>query len=111
MDTRNSQDGPALTSQVPRLVAALGKCGIPSSARSLVLNVTVVAPTSSGFVTLYPGNQAVPSTSTLNFQAGQTRANSALVLLAPDDSGTIGVLPVLGSGTVHMILDVSGYFE
>jgi hypothetical protein len=112
MDTRDAQDGPALTSQVPRLVATLGKCGIPLSAATLGVNVTVVAPTSGGHLTLYPGNQAVPQTSTVNFQAGQTRSNNALLLLAPDQTGTIGLYSVLGGGgTVHVILDVSGYFE
>jgi len=112
MDTRTPQDGPALTSQIPRLVASLGKCGIPLSARSLVLNVTVDAATNGGHLTLYPGNQAAPATSTLNFQAGQARANNALLLLAPDEVGTLGLKAVLGGGgTVHVILDVSGYFE
>jgi hypothetical protein len=112
MDTRNSQDGPALTSQVPRLVASLGKCGIPLSAATLVVNVTVIAQTNGGHVTLYPGDQSVPLTSTINFQSGQTRANNTLLLLAHDETGTVGLFPVLaGGGTVHVILDVSGFFE
>ncbi|MFL6200302.1 MAG: hypothetical protein ACJ76J_14065, partial [Thermoanaerobaculia bacterium] len=112
MDTRNPQDGPALTSQVPRLVATLGKCGIPLSAVTLVANVAVVGPTSSGLLTFYPGNQTVPPTSTINFQAGQTRSNNALLLLAPDQAGTLGIYSLLtGGGTVHVIVDVSGYFE
>lgn len=112
MDTRNPQDGPALTSQVPRLVATLGKCGIPLSAVVLVVNVTIVGPTSGGHLTLYPGNQAIPLTSTINFQTGQTRGNNAFVLLAPDDAGTLGLHAALsGGGTAHVILDVNGYFE
>jgi hypothetical protein len=39
------------------------------------------------------------------------RANSSLLLLAADQAGTLGIMPVLGGGTVHLILDVSGYFE
>lgn len=106
------QDGPALTSQIPRLTTSLGKCGIPLSASTLVVNVTVVAPMSSGYLTIYPGNQTVQPTSTINFRPGETRANNALLLLAPDETGTIGLLPVMtGGGTVHVILDVSGYFE
>lgn len=111
-DSRNPGDGPALSSQVPRFVATLGKCGIPLTAQTLVLNVTVVAPTSNGLLTIFPGDQAVPGTSTVNFAAGQTRANNAILLLASDANGTLGLIPFLnGGGTVHVILDVSGYFE
>ena len=41
-DTRAPSDGPALTHGASRGFIAKGKCGIPSSARSLALNVTVV---------------------------------------------------------------------
>ncbi len=43
---------------------------------------------------------------------GQTRANSAILQVAADGDGTIAIHPVVaGPGTVHVILDVSGYFE
>jgi hypothetical protein len=50
-----------------------------------------------------------PDTSTINFSAGQTRANNAVITL---DAGGLLAYPVLvGSGTVDLILDVSGYLE
>jgi hypothetical protein len=79
----------------------------------VALNVTVTAATSGGHVVLYPGGAAVPATSTLNFQSGGTRANNAIVPLSADGLGTLDARASLagGSGTVHLILDVTGYFE
>jgi hypothetical protein len=112
LDTRTLADGPALSSGIPRLISTLGKCGIPLSAATLVVNVTVVSPASGGHLSLYPGDQPTPSTSTVNFGAGQTRANNTLLLVAPDNSGTIGIVAALsGAGTVHVLIDVSGIFE
>jgi hypothetical protein len=47
-----------------------------------------------------------------NFAAGQTRANNAVLSLPGDGAGTLNVDPfVLGGGSVHLIVDVVGYFE
>jgi hypothetical protein len=48
-------------------------------------------------------------TSVLNFGAGQTRANLAVLPLGR--GGTLAVLSSQTSGTAHVILDVVGYFE
>jgi len=73
------------------------------------MNVTVTGPTAPGHLTLYPVGSSLPSSSTINYRAGQTRANDAIVALGPG----AGVSVVCGqaSGTVHVILDVNGYFE
>jgi len=86
-----------------------GQCGVPSSALSVAVNVTITEPTSGGFVTVYPAGAPVPLTSTINYSAGQTRANNAVLTLGP--SGDIAVACGQPSGTVHFILDVSGYFQ
>jgi hypothetical protein len=64
----------------------------------------------SGFFTMYPGNGLNPGTSNLNFSAGQTRANNAVLFLATDGSGGINVLNS-SLATNHFILDVNGYFR
>ena len=74
------------------------------------LNLTVVTPTPPGFVTIYPGNGLAGTTSAINFVAGQTIAKNAVGPLATDGAGTIGVVNG-AAGTVHLILDVNGYFE
>jgi hypothetical protein len=110
LDTRQPQDGPALASGATVSLHPLGLCGIPPTARALSLNVTVLGGTGAGHVILFPGGTAAPETSALNFSAGATRANNAILSLGAD--GTLAVTPfVSGNGTVHVILDVMGYFQ
>jgi hypothetical protein len=43
---------------------------------------------------------------------GSCRANNAMLSLALDGTGTLSLTPfVAGGGTVHGIVDISGYFE
>jgi uncharacterized repeat protein (TIGR01451 family) len=90
-------------------VTVRGVCGIPATARVVVLNATVTQTQAPGFVTLYPADQGRPGTSVVNFTASQARANNAIALLAP----ATGELKAFNgsAGTVQLILDVSGYFE
>ncbi len=107
LDTRS---GSALTSGTAYVLTAQGFCGIPVSARSVALSVTAVQPTGSGFLTLYPADQSAPLASTINFSANQVLANNAIVLLSAD--GKIKILPLVGgSGSVHVVIDVMGYFD
>ena len=111
-DTRNPAGefgGPALAAQAERTFALAGRCGIPASARALSLNVTATGATATGNVVLFPGGSVPPSTSTLNYAAGATRANNAIVGLGA--SASIRVRANQASGSVHVILDVNGYFE
>ncbi len=110
-DSRGDGAGP-LASGAPRIRPAQGLCGVPPTATTIAANVTVTSPTALGFLTLYPGDGAAPGVATLNFAAGQTRTNNAVVRLSADGNGTYAASAfVLGSGTVHVIVDVGGYFE
>jgi hypothetical protein len=85
-----------------------GKGGVPAAgAAAVVLNVTVVAPTAGGFVTLYPTGAARPTASSVNFNAGFTGANLVTVKL-----GTGGKVAVYNkSGSTHVVADVMGYYH
>ncbi len=112
LDTRQPADGPALVSGVTETLTVPGRCGIPASARALAVNVTVTQPSAGGHLTFGPGGAALPLASTINFGAGQTRANNAILPLDAAAGGTLAVqASVPGGGTVHVILDVVGYFE
>jgi hypothetical protein len=87
-----------------------GGCGIPSTAVAVSVNVTVTQPGAPGYLTIYPSTGSRPVVSTVNFGAGQTRANNAVLVLASDGSGTVKVFNGSG-GTVHVVVDVNGYFE
>ena len=99
------------SSPVPRVVRAHGRCGIPDTARALAVNVTVVGPAGLGHVTLFPGDGAAGATSTINFQPGAVRANNAVVPLAASGSGTFGRAAFVPGGGVHVLVDVTGWFE
>ena len=84
-----------------------------TSAEAVSFNVTAVSPSSPGHLVLYPNaNAAPPPTSILNFVHGQVRANNAISALASGGQGTVVVRPMMvGEGTVHVVLDVTGYFQ
>lgn len=106
-DTR-SADGPSLDAGAERRIPTTGRCGIPPLATALALNLTVTGPTDAGNLRVYmPG--VAPLASTLNYSLGQTRANSAVAALGVD--GWLSVRADQAVGTVHLIVDVTGYFE
>ncbi|WP_206665769.1 hypothetical protein, partial [Pedococcus bigeumensis] len=58
----------------------VGRGGVPASGvGAVVLNVTAVAPTRSGYLTVFPSGQVRPTASNLNFVAGQAVANLVIV--------------------------------
>jgi hypothetical protein len=88
----------------------VGRCGIAAGAKAVSLNVTAVAPGAAGNLRFFPGDGAAPDASALNFNAGQTRGNNAVVMLASSGSGTLGVRNGC-TASVHVVIDVNGYFE
>jgi subtilisin family serine protease len=110
LDTRTGAQ--PLLSGVSRTIQVTGLCGIPSTAKAIAANVTIVGGTGPGYLVLYPGDEGIPSTGTLNFAASQTRSNNVLLKLDGSGVGNLGALAtVTGAGQVHMIVDVNGYFE
>lgn len=102
-----------LLSGVARTVQVTGLCGIPAEARAVAANVSVIAPTGTGYGILYPGNYPQPATSTINFVAGLFRSNHAILPLATNGAGTLtSWLTIAGvNGSAHLAIDVSGYYR
>ena len=85
-------------------------CGIPATAKALSVNLAVTQSSAAGNVRLFPAGQPVPTVSSINYAAGQTRGNNAIVSL--DANGAMAAFVGQPAGTtVHLILDVNGYFE
>jgi len=103
--------GPALPPVSERVLVVAGRCGIPSAAKAVALNVTAASPPAAGNVSLFPGDVAAPLVSTINFTAGLTRANNAVVRLASSGSGTLALRNNTAGQSVHVVVDVSGYFQ
>ena len=112
-DTREpagASGGPALSRGAMRVFPVSGRCGIPASARSVAVNVTVVEPTEAGHLTVFPGGMPIPIASTVNFRVGIARNNNAILALGA--AGDLAVQCTLAAeGSAHFVLDVTGYFE
>jgi hypothetical protein len=109
--TRGPLGGPVLGPFEMRTFALTGICHIPPAAKVVVVNVTVVQPTAAGYLVLVPGDQAsAPTNSTINFTPGQVRANNTIVPLSSDGSASLKVYNQ-SPGTVHVLLDVNGFFQ
>ncbi len=81
---------------------------IPAGAIAVTGNLTVTNQTRAGFVSLTPAPTADPTTSTINFPIGDTRANGLTVPLSGD--GKLSAVYKASGGTTDLILDVTGYY-
>ena len=112
VDTRSASLGgpqPLAAGSLTRFTLAGAPCAVPATARAVSLNVTVTGPTSAGYLRLFPAGGPEPLASTLNYTAGLTRANNAIVGLG--GARELSVRVGQAAGTVHVIVDVNGYFE
>jgi uncharacterized repeat protein (TIGR03803 family) len=57
------------------------------------------------------GTTPTPTVSSINFNAGQTRANNAILPMVGNPVGSITVQCDIPSGTTNILLDVNGYFQ
>ena len=82
--------------------------GVPVGAGAVAINVTVTGTEAPGFVSVYPCTAITdtpPNVSNVNYVAGATVANSAVVPLSAD-----GYLCVKAVGATYVLIDVAGYF-
>lgn len=110
LDTRKGTGGTTgpVASHASVNVQITGVQGVPSSnVTAVVLNVTAVSPSANGVATAYPTGQAVPTSSNLNWRAGQTEPN--LVVVPVGSNGRISIWNGSG-GTVQFLADEAGYF-
>ncbi len=109
LDTRTGNGlGGAFVSAVPRTFAVAGRGGVPATATAVTGILTVTGSTSGGYVALGPLATATPSTSTLNFPQGDTRATGVTVTLGA--GGTLSAVFRGSGGTTALVFDVTGYF-
>ena len=80
---------------------------VPANATALIMNVTVTAPSTDGYLTVFPGDVPVPLASNLNFVAGETIPN--LVTVRVPQNGIISFFN--SNGATHVIADVVGYYD
>ena len=111
LDTRsNTGLSGTFSSGVARTFAVAGQGGVPLDAVAVTGNLTVTGQTSAGYVSLTPAPTNNPTTSTLNFPAGDNRANGVTVALSGTGSLSATFVGSSGSATTQLIFDVTGYF-
>jgi hypothetical protein len=89
---------PSMPGSAPRDFPIAGQCGIPSNARAVSFNFTVTGTLGPGFLLVYPQGGVLPNVSTLNYLAGQTIANAAIVALGTGG----GITAIPGSRLVSL---------
>ncbi len=115
IDTRNASGpdagAPALAGLEARVIALAGRCGVPSSAKALSVNVTAIGGSAAGYVVVYPADlvSAAPVGTSVFFRAGQIRAVNGILALAGDGSGFKA--QNVSTAATHVIVDVNGWFE
>src|SRR4051794_32842128 len=112
VDTRNpvaTNGGPILGQGTQRNFAIRNNCGVPAGAAAVSLNVTVANATTGSFLTIWPAGITRPVVSTINFtQNDPSLANGAIVGLG---AGSPDLSVFNSGGSVHVIIDITGYFQ
>jgi hypothetical protein len=98
-----------LPANTPRIFQVAGRGPVPSNAKAVTGNVTVVNSTNSWAVYLGPIPTATPSTSTINFSTGEIKANSLTVALGAGGSLSATFISTAGN-TTDLVFDVTGYY-
>lgn len=110
LDTRRPGQGPCIGaggSQTRDVRVAGGAfSAVPANAAAVALNVTVVSPGNSGYLTVYPKGNPRPTASTLNYTSGQIVPNGTVVKVGNDGQITLYAL----SGCPDVVVDLVGWF-
>ena len=101
--------GTPFIANVPRVFPVWNQGLVPTTATAVTGNLTVTGQTGPGYLSLSDTNTASPSTSTLNFPVGDSRANGVSVKLTTTGS-LWAVYKTSGFRTAHVIFDVTGYY-
>lgn len=103
LDTRTGTKPPARST---RCAVVVGRGGVPTTAKAVAVNITVVNPAGSGFATAYARGSSRPGTSTINYSPALSPiANNAVVKV-----GSSGQICVYTLSSAHIIIDVTGWF-
>lgn len=108
LDTRDGTGGttgPFADGEIRSVTVTQAGLGIPAGATSVMVNITAVDPSATGYLTAYPAPGAPPTVSSVNFTAGTTVANAAFVRV-----GGAGRISLYNSaGSTHVLVDIVGY--
>lgn len=99
------------TATIPFDVQLLGRGGVPadpSHVYAVMANITVISPSTEGFLVAYPKGEARPLASTVNYKPGQVVPN--MTVLRPGADGQTRIaLEGRAAGQANVIVDVFGW--
>ena len=89
---------------------AASNCNLTAgtSTAAIVVNFTVVNPSTNGYITAFPANTTAPLAATLNFNAGDIKGNNATLKL--DQAAGGYQFKVFTTSQTHLVADVVGYY-
>ena len=112
VDTRGANStngGPVFGSNSTRNFQIRGFCGVPTSAKAVSLNVTITQATQPSYLTVWPSGLTQPVVSMINFEASDPALANGIIVGLSTNTQDLSVYN--SSGNVHVIVDVTGYFQ
>lgn len=104
LDTRPAGQSLGPASRLDLTVA--GVAGVPADAKAVALNVTAVGATEVTFIRAWPAGAAAPPSSLLNAAPGRTAAAAGVT--AVGGGGKVSLSN--DAGSLHLVVDVTGYY-
>ena len=86
------------------------QCGIPDNALAIQANFTVTNTAANGDLRVYPAAGSAPLASLVNWETGQTIANSTSVGLGDVGGGQKGITVQADVSATDLIVDLLGYY-
>jgi hypothetical protein len=108
-DPNGTNGGPAMLSGQERDFKVRGTCGVPLSAQAVSINVTVVTPAQGGWLAIWPSGIARPLVSSINFDSSTVALGNGAITGLSQNTNDLAVYNA--GGTLHLVIDVSGYFQ
>ncbi|MHB1527483.1 MAG: hypothetical protein ACYCZN_14635 [Candidatus Dormibacteria bacterium] len=116
VDTRPNSGMPYSGQTIPAggtlTIQVAGSAGVPAMTSSspptaVVMNVTVVNPTATSYLSVWPSNVSRPLISDINYTAGQIQPNLVVVPVSP--TGQVSFYNYAGSANI--VVDVEGWYS
>jgi len=117
VDTRDGTGAPLarVTAAAPLVISVAGlnvtdsfgfASNVPSDVSAVALNMTVVNPPRSGFLTVWPCDTARPLASNVNYTASQIVANGVIAPVSAQ-----GTVCVYSQSPTDVVVDLAGWFS
>jgi hypothetical protein len=112
VDTRggvSTNGGPLLGTDTTRNFQMRGICGVPTTAKAVSLNVTVTQATAGSWLAVWPSGQTRPIVSMINFEPSDPALANGIIVGVSTNTQDLSVYNNFGN--VHVIIDITGYFQ